>query len=118
MATNDQVQAKIAAFARQLAEEFGEIDEENLDEYALSWLDAIETRGGCNRRCCHHRAIETKVVGSTCGGRIGLSAVRQAGPLSRAARAGTDRSPRSCHDQRTGVLLSLLPQVFFSRGRQ
>jgi len=27
-----------------LAEEFGEIDEENLDEHALSWLDAIETR--------------------------------------------------------------------------
>ena len=28
MATNDRVQAKIAAFAQQLAEEFGEIDEE------------------------------------------------------------------------------------------
>lgn len=44
MATSDEVQAKIATFARQLAEEFGEIDEENLDEHALSWLDAIETR--------------------------------------------------------------------------
>jgi hypothetical protein len=44
MATSDLFQAKIAAFARQLAEEFGEIDEENLDEHALSWLDAIETR--------------------------------------------------------------------------
>jgi len=40
MATRDQVQAKIETFAQQLAEEFGEIDEEN----ALSWLDAIETR--------------------------------------------------------------------------
>ena len=44
MATSDPFQAKIEAFARQLAEEFGEIDEENLDEQALSWLDAIETR--------------------------------------------------------------------------
>lgn len=40
MATSDRVQEKIEAFARQLAEEFGEIDE----EHALSWLDAIETR--------------------------------------------------------------------------
>jgi len=40
MATSDPIRAKIEAFARQLAEEFGEIDEEN----ALSWLDAIETR--------------------------------------------------------------------------
>ena len=40
MATSDQVQAKIETFAQQLAEEFGEIDEEN----GLSWLDAIETR--------------------------------------------------------------------------
>ncbi len=40
MATSDQVQTKIEAFALQLAEEFGEIDEEN----ALSWLDAIETQ--------------------------------------------------------------------------
>ena len=38
--TSDQVQAKIETFAQQLAEEFGEIDEEN----GLSWLDAIETR--------------------------------------------------------------------------
>ena len=44
MATSDQVEAKIAAFARQLAEEFGEIDEENLDEHALSWLDAVGFR--------------------------------------------------------------------------
>ena len=40
MATNDQVQAKIEAFARQLAEGFGEIDEEN----AMSWIDS-GTRG-------------------------------------------------------------------------
>jgi hypothetical protein len=44
MATSDQVQAKIAAFARQLAEEFGEIDEENLDQHALSWLDTVGFR--------------------------------------------------------------------------
>jgi len=44
MATSDPVQMKIEAFARQLAEEFGEITEENLDEHALSWLDAIETQ--------------------------------------------------------------------------
>jgi len=40
MATSNQVRVKIESFARQLAEEFGEIDEEG----ALSWLDAIETR--------------------------------------------------------------------------
>jgi hypothetical protein len=40
MATSDLLQAKIQAFARQLAEEFGELDEEN----SLSWLDAIESR--------------------------------------------------------------------------
>lgn len=40
MATSDVLQAKIQAFARQLADEFGELDEEN----SLSWLDAIETR--------------------------------------------------------------------------
>lgn len=40
MGTTDRIQAKIEAFARQLAEEFGEIDEEK----AMSWLDAIETR--------------------------------------------------------------------------
>jgi hypothetical protein len=44
MATSDLFQAKIEVFARQLSEEFGEIDEKNLDEHALSWLDAIETR--------------------------------------------------------------------------
>ena len=44
MATRDQVQAKIEAFARQLTEEFGEINEEDIEENALSWLDAIETR--------------------------------------------------------------------------
>jgi hypothetical protein len=44
MATSDQVQAKITAFARQLAEEFGEIDEENPDEHAPSWLDLVGFR--------------------------------------------------------------------------
>jgi hypothetical protein len=40
MEDSDRIQARIEAFAKQLAEEFGEIDEEN----GLSWLDAIETR--------------------------------------------------------------------------
>ena len=40
MATTPKIEERIAAFTRALAEEFGEIDEEN----ALSWLDAIETR--------------------------------------------------------------------------
>jgi len=44
MATSDRVRAKIETFARQLAEEFGEITEEDINENALSWLDAIETR--------------------------------------------------------------------------
>lgn len=40
MATTDELQARISAFARELAAEFGEVD----DSEALSWLDAIETR--------------------------------------------------------------------------
>lgn len=44
MVTSDQVQAKIETFAQQLAEEFGEITEEDINENSLSWLDAIETR--------------------------------------------------------------------------
>lgn len=40
MATTHQIKERIAAFARELAEELGEVD----DSDALSWLDAIETR--------------------------------------------------------------------------
>lgn len=41
MATTDRLSERIAAFARELAEEeLGEIDDSN----ALSWLDAVETR--------------------------------------------------------------------------
>jgi len=40
MAVTDQMQERIAAFARQLAEEMGEVDDSN----ALSWLDAIESQ--------------------------------------------------------------------------
>ena len=40
MVSTDPMRAKIEAFARELAEEFGAIDEEG----ALSWLDAVETR--------------------------------------------------------------------------
>jgi hypothetical protein len=40
MATTDQMQERIAAFARELAEEWGEVE----DRDALSWLDAIETQ--------------------------------------------------------------------------
>ena len=40
MAFNQQMKERIAAFARELAEEMGEVDDSN----ALSWLDAIETQ--------------------------------------------------------------------------
>lgn len=40
MATSDAMRARIEAFARELCEEFGEVDDSN----ALSWLDAIEER--------------------------------------------------------------------------
>ena len=40
MTTTSRMDERIEAFARQLAEEFDEIDEAN----ALSWLDAIETQ--------------------------------------------------------------------------
>jgi len=40
MATTHEMKERIEAFTREMAEEFGEIDDRN----ALSWLDAIETR--------------------------------------------------------------------------
>lgn len=40
MKTTGRMKERIEACARQLAEEFGEIDEQN----ALSWLDAVEDR--------------------------------------------------------------------------
>lgn len=40
MATIPEIEQRIAAFARTLSEELGEVD----DSDALSWLDAIETR--------------------------------------------------------------------------
>lgn len=40
MATTQEMQERIAAFARELAEEMGEVD----DSDALSWLDAIESQ--------------------------------------------------------------------------
>lgn len=40
MATTQEMRQRIEAFARTLAEEFGEVDDSN----ALSWLDAIESR--------------------------------------------------------------------------
>lgn len=40
MATTDEIKERITAFARELAEEFGEVDDSN----ALSWLDAIESQ--------------------------------------------------------------------------
>ena len=40
MATSDEIKERIAAFARELAEEMGEVD----DRDALSWLDAVETQ--------------------------------------------------------------------------
>jgi hypothetical protein len=40
MATTQDIKQRIAAFARELSEELGEVD----DSDALSWLDAIETQ--------------------------------------------------------------------------
>ena len=40
MATTEEMKQRIAAFARELAAELGEVDDSN----ALSWLDAIETQ--------------------------------------------------------------------------
>ena len=40
MAVTQEMKERIAAFARELAEEMGEVD----DSDALSWLDAIETQ--------------------------------------------------------------------------
>ena len=40
MAINQEMQERITAFARELAEELCEVDDSN----ALSWLDAIETQ--------------------------------------------------------------------------
>ena len=40
MATTQQMRERIEAFARELAEEFGEMDTTD----ALSWLDAVETQ--------------------------------------------------------------------------
>ena len=40
MATTPELQRRIEEFARQLSEEFGEVDDSN----ALSWLDAVESR--------------------------------------------------------------------------
>lgn len=40
MAVSQEMKDRIAAFARELAEELGEVDDSN----ALSWLDAIETQ--------------------------------------------------------------------------
>jgi hypothetical protein len=40
MATTQEIQERIEAFARELAAELGEVD----DSDALSWLDAVETR--------------------------------------------------------------------------
>ena len=40
MTTTDPIQERIEAFARQLCEELGEVDDSN----ALSWFDAVEDR--------------------------------------------------------------------------
>lgn len=40
MAVTQEMKDRIAAFARELAEEMGEVDDSN----ALSWLDAVETQ--------------------------------------------------------------------------
>ncbi len=52
---------RIEAFAREIAEEFGEIDESN----ALSWLDALETQSieigdALTTELLKHKAAEHK----------------------------------------------------------
>jgi len=86
MATSDQVQAKIETFSRQLAEEFGEITEEDLQENSLRRARCDRDAGSRHRRCCHDRTAQESVGRSPSHqGRIDLPAVRQAGPLSRQA---------------------------------
>jgi hypothetical protein len=78
MATSDLVQAKIEAFARQLAEEFGEIDEAG----ALGWLDAIESRAveigdAVTRELIERKSAEPPAI----EGESTWREVRQAGAL-------------------------------------
>ncbi len=63
MATTDQMQARITACARELAEEWGEVDESN----ALSWLDAIETRAVEIGDAVHAELVKQKAAACRTG---------------------------------------------------
>jgi hypothetical protein len=69
MAVTQEMKERIAAFARELAEELGEVD----DSDALSWLDAIETQAveigdAISIEVLQHRAAELPTTDgeSTC----------------------------------------------------
>ena len=111
MATSDRIKERIEVFARELSEALGEVDE------SLGGLLA-----GCRRepvarnwRCVACPATEAEVDRSASGRRGGVPAVRQGGPLSREAGAGTRYPPRAGDHRRTGVLLPRLSAGFFSR---
>lgn len=54
MATTSSMEARIAAFARELAAEFGEVD----DSEALSWLDAVESQAVAISDCLHAELVK------------------------------------------------------------
>lgn len=69
MAITREIKERIAAFAREMAEELGEVD----DSDALSWLDAIETQAveigdAISTELLERRAVElpTSDEESTC----------------------------------------------------
>lgn len=60
MAITDGMQERIAAMARELAAEWGEVDERD----ALSWLDAIESRAVEIGDALHAELVKQKAVRS------------------------------------------------------
>jgi hypothetical protein len=60
MATTDELKQRIAAFARELAAEMGEVD----DSEALSWLDAIESQAIEISDAVHRELVEQRAVPS------------------------------------------------------
>ena len=58
MATGQDVKQRIAAFARELSEELGEVD----DSDALSWLDAIDTQAVEIGDALHAELVQQKAA--------------------------------------------------------
>jgi len=113
MATTQRMQERLTAIARQLVvEELGDIDDSN----AASWLDAVETRAveigdALAAELVKQKSQEPPV-------REDESSCPQCGQLGQ-YRGQQERgllTRRTADDhRRTGVLLPLLPQGFFSR---